>query len=294
MADISHERVRATMETIPFDLKERTMCRLLGYAAPRPTTAAEVIGGLACAEWQRMGRLHCDGWGTAWLDELGSVRQFRDPSDGTTNPDLASALVEHEATARITHLRLATEGMRNELTNTHPFVADGIAFAHNGSLHPVERLRAMVTPDEVARVGGTTDSAIVFALILRAVDAGVPLLEATTSTVATLRDEFPTAAINLLVLSDAELIAVHSNEGAPVPTEDFEASGLGPDLPLDHVDHYYQLSWSRAADGAVAFSSSGLEGDGWQRMAQHTAARVDLATLQVDVVDLAHARRRAA
>ena len=48
------------------------MCRLLGYAAPRPTTAAEVIGGLACAEWQRMGRLHCDGWGTAWLDELGT------------------------------------------------------------------------------------------------------------------------------------------------------------------------------------------------------------------------------
>ncbi|SDH51218.1 class II glutamine amidotransferase [Agrococcus jejuensis] len=270
------------------------MCRLLGYAAPRATTAAAVLGAADAREWQRMGRLHADGWGTAWVDDAGDVRRYRDPSDGAESADLAGAIDDGEAVARIAHLRLATEGMGNVLRNTHPFVADGIAFAHNGSIHPVHELRAMVRPEEVERLGGTTDSAIVAALVLREVARGVPLFEATTSTVARLRERFPTSAINLLVLSADELVAVHANEGAPVPLDLFEASGLGPDLPLDHVEHYYQLSWRREADGAVAFTSSGLPADGWHRMAQHTAARVDLATLELEVVDLPQAARRAA
>lgn len=270
------------------------MCRLLGYAAPRATTAAAVLGAADAREWQRMGRLHADGWGTAWVDEAGDVRRYRDPSDGAASSDLADAIEDGEAVARIAHLRLATEGMGNVLRNTHPFVADGIAFAHNGSIHPVQELRTMVRPEEVERIGGTTDSAIVAALVLREVARGVPLFEATTATVARLRERFPTSAINLLVLSADELVAVHANEGAPVPLDIFEASGLGVDLPLDHVEHYYQLSWRREADGAVAFTSSGLQADGWHRMAQHTAARVDLATLELEVVDLPRTARRAA
>jgi len=270
------------------------MCRLLGYAAPRATTAAAVLGEADAREWQRMGRLHADGWGTAWVDASGAVERHRDPSDGAASPDLARAIGEDRATARIAHLRLATEGMGNVLGNTHPFLVDGIAFAHNGSIHPVQELRAMVRPEEVERVGGTTDSAIVVALVLREVARGVPLFEAVTSTVARLRERFDTSAINLLVLSADELIAVHANEGAPVPFDLFEESGLGVDLPIDHVDHYYQLAWRREADGAIAFTSSGLASDGWQRMAQHTAARVDLATLAFDVVDLPRAARRAA
>lgn len=270
------------------------MCRLLGYAAPRATTAAAVLGEADAREWQRMGRLHADGWGTAWVDDAGDVRRHRDPSDGSDSADLAGAIADDSAVARIAHLRLATEGMGNVLRNTHPFVADGIAFAHNGSIHPVQELRAMVRPEEVERLGGTTDSAIVAALVLREVARGVPLLEATTSTVARLRERFPTSAINLLVLSADELVAVHANEGAPVPLDLFEASGLGPDLPLDHVDHYYQLSWRREADGAVAFTSSGLPSEGWHRMAQHTAAHVDLRSLELSVVDLPAAERAAA
>ncbi|MFC7431847.1 MULTISPECIES: class II glutamine amidotransferase [unclassified Agrococcus] len=270
------------------------MCRLLGYAAPRATTAAAVLGGADAREWQRMGRLHADGWGTAWVDEAGAVRRHRDPSDGSESAELAGAIADDPAVARIAHLRLATEGMGNVLRNTHPFVADGIAFAHNGSIHPVHELRAMVRPEEVERLGGSTDSAIIAALVLREVARGVPLLEATTSTVARLRERFPTSAINLLVLSADELVAVHANEGAPVPLDLFESSGLGPDLPRDHVDHYYQLSWRREADGAVAFTSSGLPAEGWQRMGQHTAAHVDLRSLELTVVDLPSAQRVAA
>lgn len=269
------------------------MCRLLGYAATHATTANDVLGPASCADWQRMGRLHCDGWGSAWVDEHGSVRRFRDPSDGTTSPDLTGALSDTPSLARITHLRLATEGMRNQISNTHPFRVGDIAFAHNGSVRPVEQLRQLVRPEDVEPIGGTTDSAIVFALILKAVADGLELFDAVTSTVDRLRGLFPTSALNLLLLSPHELIAVHANEGAPIPHEDFQASGLGHDLPRDHEDHYYQLSWKRTPH-AVVFSSSGLDTDGWHRMAQHSASRVDLATLDVETVLLAGASHRAA
>lgn len=266
------------------------MCRLLGYAAPEPTTSAELIGATGCADWQAMGILHDDGWGTAWLHE-GQVHRIRDAAAGTDNPDLTAALTRTPARARVTHLRLATEGMANQESNTHPFLTEGIAFAHNGSVKPVEKLRSMADPTEVEAVGGTTDSAIIFALILERVHGGESLLAATTGVVEMVRSQFPTAAINLLLLDSTQLIAAHANEGAVPPHEDFDSSGLGSRLPRDHRDHYFQLSWTRRPDGAFALSSSGLDTAGWTRMAQHTAVHVDLATLDATFVPLAETPR---
>lgn len=264
------------------------MCRLLAHVSPTPATTRDVIGDASCAEWQRLGRLHTDGWGTAWLDG-DQMRRYRDAARGLESVDLTDALIDTPTRARLTHLRLATEGLATRVANTHPFRVGEIVLAQNGSIAPISRLRQKVTDAELARVGGETDTAMVFALILRRHEAGEPLFDAVTTTVAELRREFPTAALNLLVLSPDELIATHANQGAPVPYDLFEASGLGSDLPADHVDHYYQLSWRRAEDGAIAVTSSGLTGDGWERMAPESAVRVDLATLEVSRRDL-HAR----
>lgn len=257
------------------------MCRLLAHVSPTPVTTQSVLGDASCREWQRLGRLHTDGWGTAWLDGH-EVRRYRDARRGLDNPDLTDALGDTPSRARLTHLRLATEGFATRVQNTHPFRVGDIALAHNGSVTPFAPLRAKVTDAELERVGGETDTAVVFALILRQVDVGVPLFDAVTATVSQLREEFPTSALNLLVLSPDELIAVHANQGAPIPLELFEESGLGDDLPVDHVDHYYQLSWRRSEDGAIAVTSSGLTGDRWNRMLPETAVRIDLSTLHVE------------
>jgi gamma-glutamyl hercynylcysteine S-oxide hydrolase len=264
------------------------MCRLLAHVSPSPATTRDVLGDASTREWQRLGRLHTDGWGTAWLDG-DEVRRYRDATRGLDNPDLTDALGDTPSRARLTHLRLATEGFATRVQNTHPFRVGDIVLAHNGSVSPFARLRAKVTDAELARVGGETDTAAVFALILRRHDAGEPLFDAVTAVVAELRREFPASALNLLVLSNRELIAVHANEGAPIPLELFEESGLGDDLPVGHVDHYYQLSWRRSEDGSIAVTSSGLTGDGWQRMAPETAVRVDLDTLEVSRRELRQA-----
>lgn len=255
------------------------MCRLLGVASPWTVSTSDVIGAANCTAFQQMGRLHHDGWGTAWIDERGGVQHERVVTPATNNPQLAKDLTSSPSRARITHLRLATDGMRVGVENTHPFQVGDIAFAHNGSIRPFGDFAPLVSESEVARVGSGTDTARMFALVLRAIDDGATLFDAVCDVTSRLRSEFPTSAINLLVLSPRELIAVHSNEGAAIPYDDFARSGLGDDLPADHLDHYYRMSTLRQLDGTVAFSSSGLDRDGWDPMGQHTAARVDLGTM---------------
>lgn len=254
------------------------MCRLLGYASPWTATTEDVIGAGRCTAFQQMGRLHADGWGTAWIDEDGGVARHRDPRSGSTNPELTQMLAAAPSTARISHLRLATQGFAVADANTHPFQVGPIALAHNGSIKPFDRLRPLVSDHELQRIGADTDTACVFALILRELDGGAELFEAVRSVAGRIALDFPGSALNLLVLSSRELIAVHSNEGAPIPHEDFARSGLGDALPLDHLDHYYRMSWVRQLDGTVAFSSSGLDRDGWDALPQHTAARVELGS----------------
>ncbi|WP_293699341.1 class II glutamine amidotransferase, partial [uncultured Agrococcus sp.] len=253
------------------------MCRLLGYAAPVAATAQDVIGSRNCQEWQRMGRLHADGWGTAWVQQ-GGIERMRSAEPALRDPVLSAALTEEPTRARIAHLRLATEGLARTLDNAHPFITPRFALAHNGSIRPVERFLQLAAEEELAQHGGNSDTSVLVALITRRLDAGRSLFDAVTETVAFVGREFPNSAVNLLVLSEHELIAVHANEGAPLPDKEFDAANLGDDLPRDHIDHYYRLSYRRDEHGIVAFTSSGLERDGWTPMPQSTAARIDLAT----------------
>ncbi|GAA0036305.1 class II glutamine amidotransferase [Brevibacterium metallidurans] len=264
------------------------MCRLLGFLSPTPVSAADLIGAAQCRRWQDLGRLHDDGWGTAWIDPTAAeaIARFRTPTEGTDDPRLTAALDDEADVGRIFHLRMATTGMADLVENTHPFLADGIAFAHNGSVHPVEELRALVTDEEIARIGGTTDSALVFALILRRVRTGVTLLEAVVETVRMLRADFDHPGINLLLLTAGELIVVHATAGTPVPYQSFDLSGTGGLLPYDHRDHYYRMSWQRFDNGATIVTSSGLSHAGWSRIEQNTAMRLRLGTGAETIVRL--------
>ncbi|RBP62786.1 putative glutamine amidotransferase [Brevibacterium sanguinis] len=241
-------------------------------------SAADLIGADECRQWQDLGLLHADGWGTAWISEqTTAIKRFRTPEEGADDPRLTAVLDREPAVGRITHLRMATAGMAELAENTHPFLARGIALAHNGSVHPVERLREFVTPAELAEVGGTTDTAIVFALILRRISQGEGLLTATVATVRMLREVFDHPGMNLLLLTSQEMIVVHATEGTAILYEHFDTSHLGGRLPLDHEDHYYRMSWQRLPTGATIVSSSGLDHKGWRLIGQNTAMRLPVS-----------------
>jgi len=247
------------------------MCRLLGFISPVPTTAVDLIGVDECRQWQSMGTVHDDGWGTAWIDPRAeAVARFRTPTEGADDPRLTRALDAEASEGRICHLRMATTGLKDLEENTHPFLADGVAMAHNGSVHPIERLREFVSVAEADEVGGTTDSAIVFALVLRRLRHGESLLDAVIGTVRMLRAGFDRPGMNLFFLTTEEMIVVHATAGTQVPY-------LQEPLPPDHHDHYYRMSWQRSPENAMIVSSSGLEHNGWSLIEQNTIMRLTVA-----------------
>lgn len=262
------------------------VCRLLGYAAPDARSLADAVGAVQMATFCAMARLHDDGWGAAWVPAEGSpVRTQRSPRSGHQDPALDALTTATPARAGLVHLRLASSGMPVAPENTHPFLEDGTALAHNGAIKPVAQLEGLL-PDAVRqRMRGSTDSERYAALVRhRAAELG-DLAAGAASVVAQLATLFPSSSLNAVLLTERELVVVQASAGAHIPHEDFDASGLPEaELPADHRTGYYQLWRRRSPDGTVVFSSSGLRTDGWEPLAPGTVVAVDLRTLAERVV----------
>ncbi|QNE46520.1 class II glutamine amidotransferase [Glaciihabitans sp. INWT7] len=269
------------------------MCRLIGFASPEPTTLADLIGELQCSTFQHMSRLHADGWGTMWIDAENRIESLKIATPGQDDDALTASMTDEQSRTRVLHLRMATDGMAVRLENSHPFVTDGIGLAHNGSIVPTELLREHLTPQILAGVRGETDSELYLAAVRQAVATGLSLADAVFETVRWLREAYPKASLNALIMSDSEFVAVHASSFATPPLAEFEASGLTADqLPLDHVDSYYTLSYLRRENGAVAFSSTGIDRAGWTPLPAESVTSVDLRSFDLVTRTLAPAAER--
>jgi glutamine amidotransferase len=266
------------------------MCRLLGSVSPAPATIEAVLGAGQRQVFTDMAQLHRDGWGTAWRDEAGRIRRHVRSTTAAGDARLEHTLAEEASTARIVHLRLATMGLACSTENTHPFLADGMAFAHNGSLEPTGPIERLIGQEQLASLEGTTDSERYLAAVRTQVARGATVFEALVDTVATLRVAYPDRSLNALLLTGTELFAVHASQDVPIPHGVFAASGIPLErLPRHHVDAYYQMRSRRGEDGSILFASSGLDITGWEPLPAETVTRVDLATLAMETVPLAAA-----
>ena len=269
------------------------MCRLLGSASPEPATVETVLGQGQRQVFVDMARLHRDGWGTAWRDADGAVHRHVRAASAVGDPELADVLAGGPSTGRIVHLRLATQGLACTTENTHPFLADGMAFAHNGSLEPTEPIERLIGAEQRAGLEGSTDSERYFAAVRTLIAQGAPVLDALVDTVAALRASYPNRSLNALLLTGTELFAVHASENVPIPHGVFAASGIALEqLPRHHVDAYYLMRTRRGEDGSVLFASSGLDIAGWDPLPAESVTRVDLGTLACDTVPLTQASQR--
>ena len=80
---------------------------------------------------------HSDGWGIVAWNEGRPFYLAREPSDAWTDPKYEQAcnVIEESmiSSPLIVHLRKASVGSKT-VENTHPFVIDDWAFAHNGTI----------------------------------------------------------------------------------------------------------------------------------------------------------------
>ncbi|MFM6974977.1 MAG: class II glutamine amidotransferase [Agromyces sp.] len=262
------------------------MCRLLATAAAEPRTVADVLGPERPRVFQDMARVHDDGWGHAWLTPGKAVRVQRSAESGFDHSGLAGALTANASPAHLVHLRFATTGLACTIENTHPFIADGMAFAHNGSIAPLaeldDRLPMFIRPS----LRGDTDSERYFALIRAHRRAGAGLDTAVMSAVRTIRAFAPAASLNALLLTPTTLVAIHASQHASVPIAALEASANGFRLPEAHDERYYRMHIFRHLDGSVAIASSGMDVTGWDELPTESVSFISLQSLEIQTLSI--------
>jgi predicted glutamine amidotransferase len=117
------------------------MCRMIAFASRTPLEAGPYLGTLSrycesgnlVARWKKHGGgNHPDGWGVAYR-EGDEIRVVRSGKPAASDPLLRELSF---ATDRfIGHVRFASNPETVHAGNSHPFIAAGIALAHNGTFY---------------------------------------------------------------------------------------------------------------------------------------------------------------
>jgi predicted glutamine amidotransferase len=252
------------------------MCRLFAFVAPRPSAVDRELGARGIESFLSLAQIHGDGWGWAGVADVGdrpSVHKSvesaaKDPSFGTT--------LAVDSRAAMVHLRWATAGMDIEQDNTHPFLADGISFEHNGSLKPVQRAREMLSEESLANMVGHTDSEMYFALIREKKAGGLDLSAAAHAAASELRRAFPLSSLNAILLTSDELIVVHANAQSALTEEDVSEIRQF-DLPDEHTEDYFALRWLHKPDGTILIGSTGVAEPDWLPLLPESVTAIALA-----------------
>ena len=247
------------------------MCRLLGYVARQPVIAGHVLADTLEA-FIEVSHLHADGWGLAWYDQQGHLQHAKTPEPAHTSVEFSSLAASIRTGALIAHVRWATPGFALCMENTHPFMYNQFAFAHNGAIAPNEALEALIAPHLRECIKGTTDSERHFLALLSAFEKAPPI-EAFRLHLNTLRQHLQSTSLNCLLLTPEALYA---------------ACDFDPHAPLLHKDpNYFHLHYHATPD-AVVVASTGLgRGAGWKTLKNGQLLIIERDTLKMTVVDIA-------
>jgi hypothetical protein len=242
------------------------MCRMAAFAAETPLTLGKLLGE-ALDDFKDLGRDNADGWGIAYrrgTETVPSVLQSTDPVHRSREFDTFCREVTLKSC--LVHLRDATPGLDVSLGNTHPFVAGGYAFAHNGSIS-VDGLTTLLSDETRSVLRGETDSERYFALIRQFLATGMPALSAIVSAIRLIQDaEIFYSSLDAILLGPKDLTAACFFD----PAASFERRTPGH-FTL-HLDIRHDV---------LGVVSSGWNGAPPISLMNGTIATVDLATRAV-------------
>jgi predicted glutamine amidotransferase len=266
--------------------EDDAMCRLLGLVSAAPRSTSEAVGTDTVREFLSLTQVHGDGWGIARVGAVGAVPVVQVSAGSASREPAFDQQVEHPALASVVHLRWASTGLAVQPENSHPFLVDGVAFAHNGSLRPFELLDELLSEEERAGLHGTTDSERYFAVVRRHLRQAGDLPAATIAAVRELRALYPHASLNALLLDGTHLVAVHASATSTLPDEDLDEISR-VDLPGEHLEDYFGIRHARLDDGAVVIGSTGFGALDWEPLPPEsvTSVRLDDRSLHSELLE---------
>jgi predicted glutamine amidotransferase len=256
------------------------MCRLLGYCARDHASVTELIGEPGLNAFTALSAWHADGWGIA-AQNGGAIQVAKSPRRASDDPDYRRLAAEQLGDTGLVHLRWATPGLAVENANSHPFSYGEFAMAHNGAIHPQDRLPELLPPAWEQRLTSGTDSERYFLHIMSGLDMnGGHVLDAIAGTVAHIRAGYTPNSLNAILLGPDALYAIAWHDPARIPLESIRARN-SPEVP----ELYFDLAY-RQTPGAVVVASTGWPQDGWASLPNGSVLVVDRATLATRVEPL--------
>jgi predicted glutamine amidotransferase len=249
-------------ESSPEPAQERLtpMCRLLGWTTREPATLAEVIGEAALRRFTALAGVHSHGWGAAWRQSGQGIRHLKETCAADQSPAFLEIATRLRATAAIVHLRRASSGLAVSRANTHPFVADGVAFAHNGYIPDSACLLDLLTDFEAAHLNGETDSERYFAVMRNHAHGRFHPARIRTGIAEVIRTTNPFSLNSLLLTEDSLFgIALHHRPG----DRDGEA------VEGYKTPDYYDMSYTYTRERFVV-ASGGWQDERWSHLPNRT------------------------
>ena len=191
------------------------MCRLFALHAGSHDVEADFWLLEAPTSLAAQSEVNADGFGIAALSAEAALLLIRNPVQAGSDRLYRGAARQAQACQFLVHLRYADTGGVS-LANTHPFLQDGRAFAHNGVVGDLERLEHRLG-EHLAMVSGETDSERVFALLtLHIRQAGGDVRAGITAAVRELAEEYELYSINFVLGEVGHLWAFRYPEHNPL------------------------------------------------------------------------------
>jgi predicted glutamine amidotransferase len=256
------------------------MCRLLGYCTSGPTSLAGMLGEHGLREFTALSQFHGDGWGMAWYEGR-QVHAEKSPLRAVDEPAYDELAHRNLGDLGLVHLRWATPGLPVEARNTHPFLRGDVAMAHNGAIHPQERLGEILTPACERQLVGSTDSERYLLHVAMGLQAhGGDMLAALADTTAHIGGLLMPNSLNAVFLTPDALYAICFFYPERIPHEALARRGMeGP------TGCYFDMSY-RETEGAVVVASSGWSQEGWTTLPNRHVLIAERATLRATVTPL--------
>jgi predicted glutamine amidotransferase len=262
------------------------MCRLLGVVSAIPVSIADAVGEGVLTDFVALTKIHGDGWGVAGTDHVGDTPHVKvSAGSALHDPEFDAATHGLRSAAALVHLRWATNGLAVQPQNSHPFFADGLAMAHNGSIKPMALLDDLLEPAVAATLRGTTDSERYFAVIRQHRRTAPSLAEAVRRAVVQLRKIYPEASLNALILGEDQLVVVHAHARSRLLDEDIDEISA-TDLPAEHLEDYFSLRIARPGDGIVVVGSTGFGDLGWEPLEPESVTAISMRDLTMAQLSL--------
>jgi len=258
------------------------MCRLLGYCARGETALADLIGEDGLSQFIALSELHGDGWGMAWYE--GSEPVIRKSPQRADEPAFEKLARQPLGELGLVHLRWATPGLAVNDRNTHPFSYGSSVFAHNGAVHPQDRLGEILPPEWEARVVGTTESERYLLLIMSLLRKHRgDVVSAVGAAASDIERRFAPNSLNAILLTPRHLYGISWHDPAKVPAAKLRERGYG-DRPAE-IAAYFDLSYEASSD-AVIVASSGWQRADWTPVPNRHVLVVERDTLSVQLLPL--------